>query len=500
MTTLDDGAGRLGPPSARPRWRRWPATTFDVVVVGGGVVGAGAALDAATRGLSVGLVEARDWAARHVAAGPPSSSTAACATWRCSTSGWSRRRCSERGLMRHAAGAAPGPAGAVPLPAQAPRSGSGPTSPPVSPSTTHGPRRRARPGLPLPQAPHPRAGPARRAGSAKDALVGAVRYYDAQVDDARHTMTIVRTAAALRRRRRQPGPGRRLPARGGAGGRRPRCATTRAAPSSRSRPSRSSTPPASGPTRRRRMVGERGQLKVRASKGIHLVVPRDRIQSTVGLILRTEKSVLFVIPWGRHWIIGTTDTDWQLDKAHPAASSRGHRLPARARQRRARDAADPRGRRGRLRRAAPAAGRRERADVEAVPGARRGAPRAGARRRGRRQVHDVPGDGQGRRGRGRPRRWTSGCRRRAPTRCRCWAPRATSAAWNRRQRTAARSGLHVARIEHLLGRYGSMSERGPGAVRERPELAEPLPGAEDYLPPRSSTPPPTRGPGTWTTC
>jgi glycerol-3-phosphate dehydrogenase len=31
--------------------------------------------------------------------------------------------------------------------------------------------------------------------------------------------------------------------------------------------------------------------------------------------------VLFVIPWGRHWIIGTTDTDWALDKAHPAATS-----------------------------------------------------------------------------------------------------------------------------------------------------------------------------------
>ena len=39
------------------------------------------------------------------------------------------------------------------------------------------------------------------------------------------------------------------------------------------------------------------------------------------MILRTEKSVLFIIPWGRHWIIGTTDTDWKLDKAHPAASS-----------------------------------------------------------------------------------------------------------------------------------------------------------------------------------
>ena len=68
------------------------------------------------------------------------------------------------------------------------------------------------------------------------------------------------------------------------------------------------------------MVGERGQLKVRASKGVHLVVPKDRIQAATGLILRTETSVLFVIPWGRHWIIGTTDTDWNLGKAHPAAS------------------------------------------------------------------------------------------------------------------------------------------------------------------------------------
>ena len=65
------------------------------------------------------------------------------------------------------------------------------------------------------------------------------------------------------------------------------------------------------------MVGERGQFQVRASKGIHLVVPRDRIQSATGLILRTEKSVLFVIPWGRHWIIGTTDTDWDLGQGAP---------------------------------------------------------------------------------------------------------------------------------------------------------------------------------------
>ena len=65
---------------------------------------------------------------------------------------------------------------------------------------------------------------------------------------------------------------------------------------------------------------QRGRFRVRASKGVHVVVPRDRIVSEVAIILRTEKSVLFVIPWGTHWIIGTTDTDWNLDLAHPAAT------------------------------------------------------------------------------------------------------------------------------------------------------------------------------------
>jgi glycerol-3-phosphate dehydrogenase len=65
---------------------------------------------------------------------------------------------------------------------------------------------------------------------------------------------------------------------------------------------------------------QRGRFQIRASKGVHIVVPRDRIVSDVAIILRTEKSVMFVIPWGSHWIIGTTDTDWDLDLAHPAAT------------------------------------------------------------------------------------------------------------------------------------------------------------------------------------
>ncbi|RPI22075.1 MAG: FAD-dependent oxidoreductase, partial [Actinobacteria bacterium] len=67
------------------------------------------------------------------------------------------------------------------------------------------------------------------------------------------------------------------------------------------------------------LAGERSP-QVTASKGIHVVVPRDRIRADAGLITKTEKSVLFVIPFHDHWLIGTTDTPWTLGKAHPAAS------------------------------------------------------------------------------------------------------------------------------------------------------------------------------------
>jgi len=72
------------------------------------------------------------------------------------------------------------------------------------------------------------------------------------------------------------------------------------------------------------MTGGKSPFKVRASKGVHIVVPRDRIDSDCGLITETEKSLLFIIPcpWSPDfWVIGTTDTKWDLDLAHPAASS-----------------------------------------------------------------------------------------------------------------------------------------------------------------------------------
>jgi hypothetical protein len=153
-----------------------------------------------------------------------------------------------------------------------------------------------------------------------DALVGAIRYSDAQVDDARHTMEVVRTAATygahvanrasvvafLREGERVVGA-------------RVRDEDTSLEIDVRARQVINATGVWTDETQE--MVGQRGRLRVRSSKGVHLVVPKDRISSTTGLILRTATSVLFVIPWGRHWIVGTTDTDWALDKAHPAATA-----------------------------------------------------------------------------------------------------------------------------------------------------------------------------------
>ena len=48
---------------------------------------------------------------------------------------------------------------------------------------------------------------------------------------------------------------------------------------------------------------------VRPSRGTHIVVPRDRIPSAHGLTLRIPGRVCFLVPWPDRWVIGTTDID-----------------------------------------------------------------------------------------------------------------------------------------------------------------------------------------------
>ena len=150
-------------------------------------------------------------------------------------------------------------------------------------------------------------------------LTGAIRYFDCQVDDARLVMNIARTAAAygahVASRTKVIGFLRE--------GDRVVGARLMDLENDREIEVRAKVVVNAGgvwTNEIQEMLGGRGALDVEASKGVHLVVPRDRIRSECGFITKTEKSVLFVIPWGHHWIIGTTDTPWDLDLAHPAAS------------------------------------------------------------------------------------------------------------------------------------------------------------------------------------
>lgn len=51
-------------------------------------------------------------------------------------------------------------------------------------------------------------------------------------------------------------------------------------------------------------------VKLRLSKGIHLVVDRSRLPVPEAVVLTEGKRLLFVIPWGERVIVGTTDTDF----------------------------------------------------------------------------------------------------------------------------------------------------------------------------------------------
>jgi glycerol-3-phosphate dehydrogenase len=69
------------------------------------------------------------------------------------------------------------------------------------------------------------------------------------------------------------------------------------------------------------LAGGKADFTVQASKGVHILVPRDRIDSTISIFVRAEDSVLFIRTWGNHWLIGTTDTAWNNELDHPAATS-----------------------------------------------------------------------------------------------------------------------------------------------------------------------------------
>jgi len=60
-------------------------------------------------------------------------------------------------------------------------------------------------------------------------------------------------------------------------------------------------------------------MRILPSRGAHLVVPRGRIPASAGLTIRVPGKIVFLVPWPDHWLIGTTDAPFDGPPAHPTA-------------------------------------------------------------------------------------------------------------------------------------------------------------------------------------
>jgi glycerol-3-phosphate dehydrogenase len=204
-----------------------------------------------------------------------------------------------------------------------------------------------------------------------------------------------------------------------------------------------------------------------------------------GLLTRTEKSVLFVIPWGEHWLIGDTDTEWRFDPSHPvatradidyllAAVNRMLRVPL--------SAADIEGVFAGLRPLVAAGASADTTKLSREHAVRSPAPGLSVIAGGKyttyrvmaRDLIDVA-----------VRDLSAGPGPAIPASRTHEVPLAGAAgfreAWAARERTAASAGLSPGQIERLLGRYGSDVADLLELMAGRPALREPLPGGGPYL-------------------
>ena len=471
-------AARLGPAERTAALAALTGAEHQVLVVGGGVVGAGVALDAATRGLSVGLLEERDFAS-----GTSSASSklihGGLRYLEQLNLGLVREALTERGLLLQRIA----PHLVRPVPFLFPLShhvwerayvGAGVTLYDSLGFSLGQPR-----GLPS-HRQLSRRGALRLAPALKrSAITGAVAYWDAQVDDARYVATLARTAASygarLATRTRVTGflrEGERVTG--------VQAVDLEGGAELQIRAQQVVNATGVWTDDIQALVGGRGIINVRASKGVHLLVPRDRIHASAGIITRTPQSVLLVIPWGRHWIIGTTDSDWSGDRAHPTVTADDiDYLLAQANQvlslplTREDVTAVYAGLRPLLAGESEETSRlsREHMVASPVPGLVMvaGGKYTTYRLMARDAVDAV----------------AHGLDWRVPESCTDRVPLAGAdgyvALWNARHRIAESSGLHVARIEHLLHRYGSLTAEVLALIAASPDLGRPVTGADDYL-------------------
>jgi glycerol-3-phosphate dehydrogenase len=293
---------------------------LDIAIIGGGVVGCGAALDAAARGLSVVLVEQRD-----LAAGTSSRSS------RLAHGGLRyleqrefslvHEALTERGLLLDRL--APHLVRPVPFLFPVGRKWE-------RPYVASGVRlydvlsRIGSYGGTMPRPKSLNVDEAKQLAPDLDAgeMAGAVRFHDAQIDDARHTVAVARTAAAygahiLTRTRVESllrdDEGRVTGIR----------VHDDLADEDYDIHARVVIAAAGVWTDEvLHMVDPDAPDRVKQSRGVHLVVRGDAIRSTTAIIARTPASVLFLLPWGGDWIVGTTDTPREADEslADPVAT------------------------------------------------------------------------------------------------------------------------------------------------------------------------------------
>jgi glycerol-3-phosphate dehydrogenase len=295
--------------------RRLATEEFDVLVIGGGVTGAGAALDAASRGLRTALVEARDWAYGTSSR----SSKLVHGGLRYLSQREFRlvaQNLAERQRLLHNA-----PHLVKPLPFLIPM------------LTKDG------------KAPHPAVVKAYRTALWMYDLVGGARighrhrrvdgeearrlapglrpdlmalgfiYWDAWADDARLTLLLARTAVEKF---------------GAAAANYSPVASPLTDPAGRARGARLAD---GTEVRARAVLNATGvwaddlrpgdQTTLRPAKGIHITVPGDLLPLETAVVLPVpgDRRSIFAIPWAGRTYLGTTDTDYEGDLAEPECTA-----------------------------------------------------------------------------------------------------------------------------------------------------------------------------------
>jgi glycerol-3-phosphate dehydrogenase len=305
-------------PSTRNDAQATAATgTHDIVVIGGGVTGAGVALDAAARGLSVVLLEAGDLA---VGTSSRSGKTMHGGLRYLEQLNFSlvfgalrERDLTIKTLAPHLVGHEPF---LYPLRHQweKPYVGSG-----VGLYDAMATMSRRTGGAPHARYLGRRAVRRAAPGLDPDVVIAGLQYPDGRMDDARHTLAVARTAAAYGAQviTRAPVTGFRT----GPGGRVTAVtAEDRQSGATFDVSARVVVNAAGVWAAEVQQLAGAHTFTVAPAKGVHVLVREEAFDSTTGILARAEDSVIVLRKWYGHWLLGTTDTPYEGDKARPTVA------------------------------------------------------------------------------------------------------------------------------------------------------------------------------------